>query len=145
MKFGMQFRFRVEMDVKVPMKWNTKELKKKQAYLKGLSRQRRMVFSFLFLISFLVLEIFFFLLCKLGTDDVTSSEVSRSKHKTKNIFGNNWTIYLKLGRLVAPKSGNQIMYILILLWQHAWFQIFIMQEWQFLSLSLAKNCLLPKV
>ena len=43
---------------------------------------------FLVLISFLL----FFLLCKLGTDDVTSGEVRSSKNKIKNISGNNWTI-----------------------------------------------------
>ena len=62
---------------------------------------RRMV---CFYKSFLVPEVFnFFLLCKLGTYDVTSSEVWGSKHKIiKNISGNNCTISLtKLSKTLS--------------------------------------------
>ena len=49
---------------------------------------------YLFVISSFLPEIFkFLLICKLGTEDVTGCEVQGSKHKIKNISGNNWTIY----------------------------------------------------
>ena len=83
-----------------------------------------------FLISFLLPEIFnFFLISKVGTDGIASREVWGSKHKRKNISGNNWSIKLKLGRFATPKNVHQLVYILMLLWQHTRFQISIMQEW----------------
>ena len=43
-------------------------------------------------------------------------------HKIKNISANNEAMLLKLGRDVAPYKIYQVVYILILLWQHAGFQ-----------------------
>jgi len=42
--------------------------------------------------------------------------------KIKNISANNEAMLLKLGRDVTPYKSYQVVYILMLLWQHAWFQ-----------------------
>ena len=41
-------------------------------------------------------------------------------------------------------SQHQMVYMLMLLWQHTQFQIAIMQEWLPLYLILSKHCPLPK-
>ena len=56
---------------------------------------------FLFVISHLVAEIFkIFVLCKLGTDDVISVTIWKSKHKIENISASNTAMKLKLGEHV---------------------------------------------
>ena len=56
------------------------------------------------------------------TDDVTGYASTVVRRKIKNISANNEAIRLKLGRDVAPYEIYQTVYILMLLWQHAWFQ-----------------------
>ena len=51
---------------------------------------------------------------------------------------------LKLGEHVVAQEMYQMVYILMLLWQHTQFQIAIMQEWLPLYLILSKHCPLPK-
>ena len=80
-----------------------------------------MVFFFLRYLFF-VPEIFKFSdYANLFTDDVIGC-TSTVWHKIKNISTNNEAMFLKLGRDVAPYEIYQMVYILMLLWQHARFQ-----------------------
>ena len=82
---------------------------------------------FLFVKSHLVPEIFkIFVLCKLGTDDIISVLICKSKHKIENISASNTAMKLKLGEHIIVLEMHQMVYILMLLWQHIWFQIAIM-------------------
>ena len=58
----------------------------------------------------------------LVTDDVTGCAIKVVWDKIKNISANNEAMLLKLGTDVAPYKIYQMVYILMLLWQHAWFQ-----------------------
>ena len=70
--------------------------------------------------------------------------VWKSKHKIENISASNTAMKLKLGERVVAYEMYQLVYILMLLWQDAQFQIAIMQEWLPLYLILSKHCPLPK-
>ena len=50
-------------------------------------------------------------------------------NKIKNISANNEAMLLKLGRDVAPYQIYHMVYILMLLWQHAWFQSPASSKW----------------
>ena len=50
-------------------------------------------------------------------------------HKIKNISANNEAMLLKLGRDIAPYEIYQMVRILMLLWQHAWFQSSASSKW----------------
>ena len=62
---------------------------------------------------------------------MTSSVVQSTVvwHKSKNISANNEAMLLKLGRDVAPYKMYQVVHILMLLWQHAWFQSPASSKW----------------
>ena len=51
------------------------------------------------------------------------------RHKIKNISASNEGMLLKLGRVVAPCEIYQMVHILMLLWQHAWFQSSASLKW----------------
>ena len=68
----------------------------------------------------------------------------KSKHKIENISASNDAMELKLGEHVIAEELHQMVYILMLLWQHTQFQTAIMQEWLPLYLILSKHCPLPK-
>ena len=75
------------------------------------------------MISFFVSEVFkFFYYANLATDDVIGCVGTVVRHKIKTISSNNEAMLLKLGRDVAPYEIYQVVYILMLLWQHARFQ-----------------------
>ena len=75
------------------------------------------------MIYFFVPETFEFAYhAKLATDDVIGCASTVVRNKIKNISANNEAMLLKLGRDVAPYKMYQIVHILMLLWQHAWFQ-----------------------
>ena len=62
---------------------------------------------------------------------MTSSVVQSTVvwHKSTNISANNEAMLLKLGRDVAPYNMYQVVHILMLLWQHAWFQSPASSKW----------------
>ena len=66
------------------------------------------------------------------------------KHKIENISAGNTAMKLKLGEHVIALEMHQMVYILMLLWQHTQFQIAIMQEWLPLYLILRKHCPRPR-
>ena len=75
---------------------------KKYAHLK--SFQSRVKWSFLFVISFFVLEIFkFSFYANLVTYDVIGCASTLTQHKIQNISANNAAMLLKLGSDVAPR------------------------------------------
>ena len=76
------------------------------------------------MISFLVPEIFkFSYYANSVTDDVIGlCKNSGGTQKFKNISANNVAMLLKLGRDVAPYEIYQMVHILMLLWQYAWFR-----------------------
>ena len=77
----------------------------------------------MFAISFSVLEIFkFSYYANLATDDVIGCASSVVRHRIKKISANNEAMLFKLGRDIAPYEIYQMVYILMLLWQHARFQ-----------------------
>ena len=76
------------------------------------------------MISFFVAEIFeFAYYAKLATDDVIGCTSTVVRNKVKNISANNEAMLLRLGRGVAPYKMYQMVHILMLLWQHARFQL----------------------
>ena len=73
---------------------------------------------FLFVISFFVPEILkFSYYANLVTYDVLGCASTVVRHKIKNICANNEAMLLKLGRVVALYKINQVVHILMLLWQ----------------------------
>ena len=57
----------------------------------------------------------------LVSDDIIGCASTVVWHKIKNISVNNEVMVLKLGRDVAPYKIYHMVYILMLLWQHAQF------------------------
>ena len=78
---------------------------------------------FLFEILFYVPEVFkFSYYANFVTDDVIGCARSVVRRKMKNISVNNEAMLLKFGRDVAPYKINEMVHILMLVWQHARFQ-----------------------
>ena len=50
-------------------------------------------------------------------------------HKIKNFSASIEAMLLKLGRVIAPYEIYQMVLILMLLWQHAWFQSPAFSKW----------------
>ena len=88
-----------------------------------------MAFFFLWYLFF-VPEIFRCLYyANLLTDNVSGCASTEVWHKIKNISANKAALLLKLGGDVAPYEIYQMVHILMLLWQHAWFQSPAFSKW----------------
>ena len=92
------------------------------------------------MISFFVAEIFKFpYYANLVTDDIIGCASTVVWHKIKNISANNVAMLLKLGRDVAPYEICQMIHILMLLWQHAWFQSPASSKWNIAICDLTRQ------
>ena len=80
---------------------------------------------FIFVISHIVPEIFtIFVLCKLGTDDVIRCDSMEVKTQSRELslqvmMQNNWNL---ASTLYTKKYDNDMMHVLMLLWQQSCFQ-----------------------
>ena len=86
--------------------------------------------AFLFLIPFIVPDFIVPILYYAIqiTDDVISGSNMGPKHKINNISSNNKAMLLKLVTGIVPKNIHHMVHILMLLWQHPWFQISFIQN-----------------
>ena len=75
---------------------------------------------------------------KIISDDVTGGTRMVPKHKINNISANNKAMLLKLGTGIVPQEIHHLVHILMLLWQHSWFQISFYAEWQSLFFIFLK-------